>query len=596
MLVIRITFKGEHRIMSSVTRGSLAAAITLALGVSHAHATNFDVTNTNDSGAGSLRQALIDAAADSNIPHTINLAAIAGQTINTTSTLQFSPSGIDMDLSIVGSDVTVAGDGSGSVFDFSSDSNDYILDISISDLTVTGGQAANIGGGIAFEGYAKYDPISLTLDRVTVTGNTSASVGGGIGMYGGILSLNDSTITSNTAGTGGGIFHYGLDLLVSGSLIASNTAEDSGGGLGNLDTDRFAWAQTLTERGLGGGGTAAGIFGLMDFSVSINDSTISGNYSDGFAGGALLLGYDGVSIARSTISDNEAAYDIGGIYAIGGYGPAVCDSTTISGNSAGFVGGGALISEYDRATMNNCTVSGNTASGEIGGIALVGQFYAPEANFSTIVNNTSGSGVGGMLMFGGGQSPEDRGFSYDPAVNTSIIAGNLADGVASDLASEFQAVNIERFNLLGQNEDGSSKRGFGSGNINVNYTLLGSLSLSLTLDAVSQDLLGQNPLLGPLADNGGPTLTHLPGADSPALNVVPGGTLGCGTTFTTDQRGDPRPIDDGCDLGAAEIQGTAAPLPPALPVPVGNAIGMLLLGGLLGLAGMLGLRRRRVDS
>ena len=579
--------------MSSVTRGSLAAAITLALGVSHAHATNFDVTNTNDSGAGSLRQALIDAAADSNIPHTINLAAIAGQTINTTSTLQFSPSGIDMDLSIVGSDVTVAGDGSGSVFGFSSDSDSYALDVSISDLTVTGGQAS-FGGGIAFEGYSKYDPISLTLDRVTITGNTSASVGGGIGMYGGILSLNDSTITSNTANSGGGVFHYGLDLLVSGSLIASNTAEDSGGGLGNLDNDRFAWAQTLTERGLGGGGgTAAGIFGLMDYSVSISDSTISGNYSDGFAGGALLFGYDGVSIARSTISDNEAAYDFGGVYAVGRYGPAVCDSTTISGNSAGFVGGGALISEFDRATMNNCTVSGNTASGEVGGIALVGQFSAPEANFSTIVNNTSGSGVGGMLMFGGGQ---DRGFSFDPVVNTSIIAGNLADGVASDLASEFQSVpTTERFNLLGQNEDGSNKRGFGSGNINVNYTLLGSLSLSLTLDAVGQDLLGQNPLLGPLADNGGPTLTHLPGADSPALNVVPGGTLGCGTTFTNDQRGDPRPINDGCDLGAAEIQGTAAPLPPALPVPVGNAIGMLLLAGLLGLAGMLGLRRRRVE-
>jgi hypothetical protein len=61
------------------------------------------------------------------------------------------------------------------------------------------------------------------------------------------------------------------------------------------------------------------------------------------------------------------------------------------------------------------------------------------------------------------------------------------------------------------------------------------------------------PVLGPLANNGGPTLTHLPGATSPLLDAIPVGTAGlCDATTPTDQRGFPRPTGTACDIGAVE--------------------------------------------
>jgi hypothetical protein len=63
-----------------------------------------------------------------------------------------------------------------------------------------------------------------------------------------------------------------------------------------------------------------------------------------------------------------------------------------------------------------------------------------------------------------------------------------------------------------------------------------------------------DPLLSTLTDNGGPTWTHalLPG--SPALQAIPTGENGCGTTYTQDQRGIARPQWFGCDIGAFELE------------------------------------------
>jgi len=68
----------------------------------------------------------------------------------------------------------------------------------------------------------------------------------------------------------------------------------------------------------------------------------------------------------------------------------------------------------------------------------------------------------------------------------------------------------------------------------------------------SSSLAGTDPLLGPLADNGGPTQTMALLAGSPAVNLIPPGQNGCGTTIASDQRGLTRPIGIGCDVGAYE--------------------------------------------
>jgi hypothetical protein len=71
------------------------------------------------------------------------------------------------------------------------------------------------------------------------------------------------------------------------------------------------------------------------------------------------------------------------------------------------------------------------------------------------------------------------------------------------------------------------------------------------LDAAT-DLPSTDPLLGPLADNGGPTQSHLPGPTSPAIDAVPSGTTGLCPGLGTDQRGVARPAGAACDIGAVE--------------------------------------------
>jgi hypothetical protein len=66
------------------------------------------------------------------------------------------------------------------------------------------------------------------------------------------------------------------------------------------------------------------------------------------------------------------------------------------------------------------------------------------------------------------------------------------------------------------------------------------------------DLPSTDPLLGPLADNGGPTQSHLPGPPSPAIDAVPPGTTGLCPDLDTDQRGVARPAGAACDIGAVE--------------------------------------------
>jgi hypothetical protein len=69
------------------------------------------------------------------------------------------------------------------------------------------------------------------------------------------------------------------------------------------------------------------------------------------------------------------------------------------------------------------------------------------------------------------------------------------------------------------------------------------------LNGVNGNIIGSDPLLGPLADNGGPTLTHMPRVDSPAVDAG-----NCDSGPAADQRGLPRPQNATCDIGAVEAQ------------------------------------------
>jgi hypothetical protein len=210
--------------------------------------------------------------------------------------------------------------------------------------------------------------------------------------------------------------------------------------------------------------------------------------------GGGILNYGTLEVSNSTISDNSSG-EGGGIYN-GQGGTVKVSNSTLSGNSAGngYGGGGIYNGGFGTLEVINSTLSGNSAP-EGGGI------YDSGADMVTVSNSTLSD-------------------------NSATIGGGNCDGVGDGTITNG-----------GYNLDSDTSCGFGTNN---------------------NSLSGVDPMLGPLADNGGPTKTHALLEGSPAIDK--------GNSFeaTTDQRGLPRPIDfmgipdaadgDGSDIGAFERQ------------------------------------------
>src|SRR5262249_45057559 len=125
----------------------------------------------------------------------------------------------------------------------------------------------------------------------------------------------------------------------------------------------------------------------------------------------------------------------------------------------------------------------------------------------------------------------------------TIVSGNGGDDCAGG------AFTSGGYNLIGEADNPTVP------------SWIGCHGPSFTGDPTSQrgtSVSPLDPMLGPLADNGGPTATMPPGPDSPTLARIPSGVAGCETAVTTDQRGEPRPQSPGgrCGLGAVETGGS----------------------------------------
>jgi polymorphic membrane protein len=265
------------------------------------------VTNTNDSGPGSLRDALA-AAIDGDM---IDATGISGTILLTSGELQITHA------------ITISGPGAGNlavdgnatfrVFD------NLISGVSISGFSITNGSApGDNGGGVFNEGG---NSATLRLSDCTVSGN-SADFGGGIFNLNGTLTVNNCTISGNAAAfSGGGINNDGVDgtamLSVTNSTISDNstTANDGGG---------------ITT---GAGGSVASFA-----SVIVSNSTLSGNSATGnggaIANASVLPNVARLTITNSTISDNSATANGGGIYNQGA-GDFQIGSTILNAGSSG---------------------------------------------------------------------------------------------------------------------------------------------------------------------------------------------------------------------------------------------------------------------
>lgn len=365
---------------SITQRAALGAAAALgagAIAASGAQAADFSVTNTADSGAGSLRQAIDDAnAAIGADTITFSGAGASGRIESTTSLAITDP------VTITGpgaTALTVDGNTSGSVFEISGLPSAG-LPVTISGLKIVNGDAS-VGGGI-YNGTGANFASDLTVSDAVVSNNKTDDYGGGIYVDGGTLTVRNSSISRNFNGDGNG--------------------NDYGGGIYVKDTPGLAPVEVLITDSkvndnfsYGDGGGA--YFEAVDNDVVIERSTVSGNRSKEDAGGMSFCNGDGTSntvrIDSSTFSDNSAAYGAGGIWLLCVSEAKEITNSTFTGNSAGEDGGGVYDDSSNPLTIRNTTIVDNEANEYGGGIYTNGGSQAPITISSSIVSgNIAGEG------------------------------------------------------------------------------------------------------------------------------------------------------------------------------------------------------------
>lgn len=183
-------------------------------------ATTIIVTSTNDSGPGSLRQAIADASSGDyiifNLYYPATIILTSGQLV------------IDKDLTIDGpgiNNLTISGNGNSRVFYITSGIN-----VTIKELTIANGRAS--GTGQDRNGGGIYNLGNLNLIRTTIANNQSAWDGGGIYNYDtGTLKIEKSTLIGNSAVYGGGIKNESAKASLVNSTLYNNIASARGGGI-----------------------------------------------------------------------------------------------------------------------------------------------------------------------------------------------------------------------------------------------------------------------------------------------------------------------------------------------------------------------------
>jgi hypothetical protein len=377
------------------------------------------VTNINDSGPGSFRDALA-VATDGD---TIDATGVSGTILLTSGELQITHS------------VTISGPGPDFLaVDGNAQSRVFYVNLGktvfVSGLTITNGT-----NGIYNDGGA------LTLSDCAVSGNSVAGIVNYSLNGSATMTVVDSTISGNS---GGGIGNIGLHAGVIAALTVSNCtiSGNSGGGIGNGGAFGGRATMTLTNSTVSGnsGRSVANWVTRGGAMLTISNSTISGNSGGGMTnsaenGGATL------TISNSTISGNSTSWGGGIANSNGQGGGAVVDvsNSTISGNSASYGGGGILNQSTNggSSTVNvsNSTISDNSAvdGGGIynsnGGTTLGGTILKAGSLGENIFNlggtvsshgfNVSSDDGGGVLT-----GPGDQ-------INTDPMLGPLQDNGGS---------------------------------------------------------------------------------------------------------------------------------------------------------------------
>jgi hypothetical protein len=394
------------------------------------------------------------------------------------------------------------------------------------DTTIDGGGLITLSGGNSHRLFLVNAGATLTLNNITLT---NGYAGGGPGPYptqggailnnGGALHLNNTTVrNSQSTFAAGAIEDVNGTTTLTDSLIENNQSNYGGGidSIGNLTLINTIVRGNHATGHWGGGLDVGGMVTISNSQINNNIAVPGVGVSDAVPDGGGIYNSGTMTLTDVTLSGNNAVSEGGGIY---NSGTVTLTDVTLNGNSTGNGNGGGIYNT-GTVTLTNVTLSANSASNG-GGIFNTGA--------ASLVNVTlASSSANGATNVSGIVSD-----SSSTQLNLkNVVVADSAMGVNCYFG---KAPDSSLFNL---SSDGTCN--FGAGRDSI-------------LDMK----------LGPLADNGGPTLTHMPQPGSPAIDNGTG--AGCPAT---DQRGAPRPVGAACDVGAVEYGSTPpTPIPSPSPTP-----------------------------
>ncbi|HQR12317.1 MAG TPA: right-handed parallel beta-helix repeat-containing protein, partial [Casimicrobiaceae bacterium] len=498
-------------------------------------ANTFVVTNTNDAGAGSLRAAvaLANGAAP---PNVITFdPGVTGTIVLNSGTIIINAGPL-----------TILGPGAG-VLTIDGNANDRIFLVADT-------------GSTTCPALTGPNDFLVTISGLTLANahRNTDNTGGAISSFHS-LSVDSVVIRDNQAKAGAGISFLtqfnGQALTITNSTFSNNIAKPTPVATSDQQGGALRVAVNCT-------GTRA------PTTVTIANSTFTGNSAQptglNARGGAIgILSYADVAISDTRIVDNHAlapnptvagmTYYAGGIFA-SNIKSLTIDRSEISNNSAFDAtgsdqtrGGGLFMSQNasdlqapaDATVLRivNSTISGNSVSATAGAMVVFGN-VAVELDNSTIVNNTAApTRTGGITLSTGATSPPTANNASTPTLRlvSSILARNSSTaGDVSTNTTTIPTFTVDSTNSLIQ-------------------TVCATCSITVS---GAGNVLATDPVIGPLAFNGGTSRTHALLAGSPALNAGSNPL-----SLTTDQRGPlfARVIGGIADMGALESNGIAAP-------------------------------------
>jgi CSLREA domain-containing protein len=272
------------------------------------------------------------------------------------------------------------------------------------------------------------------------------------------------------------------------------------------------------------GGGSVRVFRVENATVAIDHLDILNGYAD--FGGAIDTFSCTLTVSNITFSGNSA--DVGGAINNNHATLHVIDSSFVDNSAAGF--SGAINNYYGTVTIVGSTIAGNTA---LTGGGLVNNMGYVTVTNSTWYGNSGTSAAGGLFSYG------DTGHESIMWIRNSTLSGNsspVGGGIINGANSTLYMWNT----IVADSPSGGDCVNDGTIAANIN---------NLIEDGTCSPAVTGDPLLGPLADNGGPTQTMALGVGSPAIDAGDDATC-----EAVDQRGVSRPQGVHCDIGAYETE------------------------------------------